>query len=104
MLRISSTSMWFPSENKSVPSIHRMVQTDDLIVANDGVRRIISFPCLHLTAEYGPFRSNSNRLALGVASKLHCTNRTQISPKKGVLWAFWFQAITILFCEMPALP
>jgi hypothetical protein len=55
--------MWFPSENESVPSIHRMVRTDDLIVANDGVSRIISFACLHLAANYGPLRSNSNRLA-----------------------------------------
>jgi hypothetical protein len=28
-------------------------RTDDLIVANDGVRRIISLTCLHLSAEYG---------------------------------------------------
>jgi hypothetical protein len=34
-------------------------RTDDLIVANDGVRQIICLPCLHLAAEYGPLRSNS---------------------------------------------
>jgi len=33
-------------------------RTDDLIVANDGVRQIISLICLHLAAEYGPLRSN----------------------------------------------
>ena len=48
-------------------------RTDDLIVANDDVRRIISLTRLHLAAEYGPLRSNSthkfNRLA-GVASQL----------------------------------
>jgi len=49
-------------------------RTDDLIVANDGVRRIISLPCLHLAAEYGPLRSNwsnsNNRLAWSCL-KLH---------------------------------
>jgi hypothetical protein len=34
-------------------------RTDELIVANDGICRIISLPCLHLAAEYGPLRSNS---------------------------------------------
>ena len=38
-------------------------RTDDLIVANDGVRRVISFICRDLAAEHGPLRSNSNRLA-----------------------------------------
>jgi hypothetical protein len=46
------------------------IRTDDLIVANDGVRRIISFACLYLAAEYGPLRSNSNRLARSCL-KLH---------------------------------
>jgi hypothetical protein len=44
-------------------------RTDDLIVANDGVRQIISFACLHLVAEYGPLRSNS-------------TNKFQACPGK----------------------
>src|SRR6266567_5068062 len=34
-------------------------RTDDLIVANDGVRQLISLTRLHLAAEFGPLRSNS---------------------------------------------
>jgi len=50
------------------PSV--VVRLGERIVANDGVRRIISFACLHLVAEYGPLRSNSTQLA-GSCLKLH---------------------------------
>jgi hypothetical protein len=42
-------------------------RTDDLIVANDGVRQKSLQFGVHLAAVYGPKRSNSDRLA-GVAS------------------------------------
>jgi hypothetical protein len=38
-------------------------RTGDLIVATDEVGQLISRPCFNLRAEYGPLRSNSNRLA-----------------------------------------
>jgi hypothetical protein len=71
--------------NSSVPKVHSRLfiphssrlcgiggasrdRTDDLIVANDGVRRTISCICYHLAAGYGPLRSNSEPARLGVAS------------------------------------
>jgi hypothetical protein len=62
-------------------------RTDDLIVANDGVRRIVSLPCLHLTAKYGPLRSNSEPARLGVALKLHGGGSRQIVAKHHSLLA-----------------
>jgi hypothetical protein len=46
-------------------------RTDGLVVANDGVRQIISMARLHLAAEYGPFRSNSNNRLAWSCLKLH---------------------------------
>jgi hypothetical protein len=45
-------------------------RTDDLIVANDGVSQINSFPCSRLDAEYGPLRSNSTNKFQACREKL----------------------------------
>jgi hypothetical protein len=51
-----------------------VVSVGERKVADDGVRQIISFIYLHLAAEYGQLRSNSNRLAWSCL-KLHCAGK-----------------------------
>jgi hypothetical protein len=62
-------------------------------VANDGVRQIISLPCLHLAAEYGPLRSNSNnRLAW---SCLTTSQRTEQAGRIGSGFEAHYRVIDI---------
>ena len=60
-----------------------VVSVGERKVADDGVRQIIPFTYLHLAAEYGQLRSNSNRLAWSCL-KLHCAGKPSFrgSPRR----------------------
>jgi len=62
-----------------------VVSVGERKVADDGVRQIIPFTYLHLAAEYGQLRSNSNRLAWSCL-KLHCAGKPSFrgSPRRSL--------------------
>jgi hypothetical protein len=57
-------------------------RTDDLIVANDGIFQIKSFPCSRLDAEHGPLRSNSTNKFQACREKLPLSFSGLASPPR----------------------
>ena len=60
------------------------IRPPGLLIANDCVCRIISLSCLHLAAEYGPLRSNSETARLELPN---FTGAEDVEPKHWRAWS-----------------